>query len=695
FRARDAVRQLKKTANRPIKVLVRAGTHYLDKPLVFGPADSGTAEAPITYAAYRGELVTISGGRKLDCKWVSSSVKWSKGVSPMMCRLPAVKEGKLSFTQLFVNGKRQHLARYPNYDNSEPGKSGYIWPEDRIPRSVKDPNPDQNEDMTHNNVSPRGIIFDPETFTKKRWARPEEATIHIFQAHHWGNLQWTVKAIDYENHYIWFDKGGHQIGAKWTSRPINVNDSSQFYIENVFEELDTPGEWYLDKDKGILYYMPPEGIDLETALVEAPVLQRLIQFIADQYDPVRYITIEGFRITHTASTFMKKYWIPSGSDWSIHRGGTIFMEGARDCTIRNCWFDAVGGNAVFMNNYNRNNVVTGCKFTEAGDSAMCFVGTLEFTNGTHKAFPYECKAHNNIIHDCGIFGKQVAGVYISRAKRITASHNLIYNMPRAGICIGDGTWGGHVIEFNHVYNCIRETWDHGPFNCWGREAFWCLTHAHSEGTFKYPHPVGRVKIWAMEPTIIRNNYWHGNVGYDGGYRQGIDMDDGTSDYHVYNNVCKDMALSIREGAYRTVENNIIIKPVVPLGVHVGHPDNNDIIRRNIIVTDGSVYYMNDTQHEHPILEEINYNIFYQPTPGWGERTIITRRPRGEMTETYTLSQWQEMGYDTESIVLEEDPFVDLENDDFRVRQDSPALKMGFKNFDMSWGITDEFPKMWR
>jgi hypothetical protein len=303
FRARDAVRQLKKTANRPIKVLVRAGTHYLDKPLVFGPADSGTAEAPITYAAYPGELVTISGGRKLDCKWVSSSVKWSKGVSPMMCRLPAVKEGDLNFTQLFVNGKRQYLARYPNYDNSEPGKSGYIWPEDRIPRSVKDPNPDQNEDMTHNNVSPRGIIFDPETFTKKRWARPEEATIHIFQAHHWGNLQWTVKAIDYENHYIWFDKGGHQIGAKWTSRPINVNDSSQFYIENVFEELDTPGEWYLDKDKGILYYMPPEGIDLETALVEAPVLQRLIQFIADQYDPVRYITIEGFRITHTASTF--------------------------------------------------------------------------------------------------------------------------------------------------------------------------------------------------------------------------------------------------------------------------------------------------------------------------------------------------------------------------------------------------------
>ena len=155
-----------------------------------------------------------------------------------------------------------------------------------------------------------------------------------------------------------------------------------------------------------------------------------------------------------------------------------------------------------------------------------------------------------------------------------------------------------------------------------------------------------------------------------------------------------MALSIREGAYRTVENNIIIKPVVPLGVHVGHADNHDIIRRNIIVTDGPVYYMNDTQREHPIFEEINHNAFYHPSPGWGERTVITRKPRGGETETYSLNQWQEMGYDTLSIVLEEDPFVDLKNDDFRIKDGSEVLETGFKNFDMNWGITDDFPKKW-
>ena len=71
---------------------------------------------------------------------------------------------------------------------------------------------------------------------------------------------------------------------------------------------------------------------------------------------------------------------------------------------------------MFVNNYNREFSVTGCKFTETGDSAMCFVGDLEKTNGTQRAFPYECVASNNLVHDCGFYGKQIAAVYISRAK---------------------------------------------------------------------------------------------------------------------------------------------------------------------------------------------------------------------------------------------------------------------------------------
>ncbi len=687
-RAKDAVRELKKTVERPIKVLVRAGTYYLHEPLEFGPDDSGTAEAPITYSAYPDELVTLSGGRRLECQWEA----YKDGI--MMCQLPEVESGGLEFSQLFVNGKRQHLARFPDYDDSEPSKSGYVWPQDGIPEDVVAPDADPDEDMTHNNVPPRGVIFDPATFTEKRWAKPEEAVIHIFQASHWGNLQWTLKSIDYENHHIWFGKGGWQIGAKWARGPINVNRTSQFFIENVFEELDAPGEWYLDREKGILYYMPPEDVDLESALVEAPVLQQLIRFVGDQYAPAHHVTLDGFRIAHTASTFLEKYWVPSGSDWSIHRGGTVFMDGARSCAIRNCWFDAVGGNAVFMNNYNRDNAVTGCKITEAGESAVCFVGTLEFTNGTIRSFPYQCEATNNLIHGCGVFGKQVAGVYISRAKRITAGHNLIYNMPRAGVCIGDGTWGGHVMEFNNIYDVVRETKDHGPFNSWGREAYWCMTQAHNS-RYDSIHPAGNVKTWAQEPTILRNNYLHGTTHYRGGYRQALDLDDGTSNYHIYNNVCVGMAISIREGDYRIVENNIIIDPVVPFGVHCGCSYNSDIIRRNIIYTTGDIYHMNDVPSPQPYVQEINQNLFYSPKPAWGQVHTVNIRPRGKGLRKYTLPEWQELGYDKDSIVA--DPqFVDVENGDYRVKPTSPALELGFKNFDMDkFGLLPDFPERWR
>lgn len=685
-KAKQMVRDI--SNEKPVEILVREGTYYLGEPLIFRAEDSGSETSPVIYKSYEDELVTISGGQKLDCNWES----YKDGI--MMCRLPDLKKQGIKFTQLFINGVRGNLARYPNYDNSEPGKTGYVLPEGKIPDDKVIPELDENIDMTQNDEPPRGIVYSPENFTDKKWDNPDKAIIHIFQGKHWGNLQWTLKEVDYKNHYIWFGIGGHQIGAKWNSNPIDLDETSQFYIENIFEELDAPNEWYWDENEGVLYYKPAGDTNMKTALVEIDVMQRPIQFLGTQYNPVRNITLDGFRISHTSSTFMEQYWIPSGSDWSIHRGGTVFMEGSRDCSIINCWFDAVGGNAVFMNNYNRGNLVTGCKFTEAGESAICLVGSLEFTNGTHKAFPYECKAVNNLIRDCGIYGKQVAGVYISRAKRITVSHNLIYNLPRAGICIGDGTWGGHLIEFNHVHHVIRETWDHGPFNSWGREGYWCLTHSHGEGSYEGAHPAGKVKVWAMETTTIRNNYWHGNVGYEGGYRQGIDMDDGSSDFHVYNNVCRDMALSIREGAYRTVENNIIINPVVPIGVHLGHPDNHDIIRRNIIITDGPVYYMNDTQRDYKLLQEINFNSFYHPSPGWGMRTIITRKPRGSGTETYSLNQWQNMGYDSLSIVLNDDPLVDLENNNFKVKDDSKALETGFKNFDMNWGITPEFPKKW-
>jgi len=681
-RARQALRTRNRAPNGPAEILVRQGTYYFENTLILSAEDSGTEASQVRYSAYPGERVTISGGRKIECRWKP----YKDGI--FMSTLPTGQAG-LRFTQLFVNGKRQVCARYPNFDPTEPGRSGSAHPVSRIPADMVDPHPGPDDDMTFAGSAPRGIIYDPAAFTSKRWARPGEAVIHIFQAFDWGNLQWRLKSIDYDTRAIWFAEGGFQMGAKWDSDPARVGKGSRFFIENVFEELDAPGEWYLDAGAGALYYKPEEGIDLSKAIIEAAVLPELVRLAGTQDSPVRSVSFEGFRFAQTASTFLGEYDVPSLSDWSIYRGGTVFLEGTRNCAIKNCSFDAVGGNAVFINNYNRGAVVTGCRFTETGDSAVCFVGSLGLTNGTRRNFPYECAVSNNLIHDCGVFGKQTAGVYISRAKRITAAHNTIYNMPRAGICIGDGTWGGHVIEFNHIHDTVRETGDHGPFNAWGRDKYWSLTQSHSPYSKARSLEAGNVRIDATEPVIVRNNFFEEKSGW------GLDMDDGASNYEIYNNISRGVSMKLREGAYRTVYNNIWVDAAVAPCFHVGNEFNHDRYYHNItVMSKDDVYSVVAPPARGPWLEEIDHNCLFSRSQPFTARVSQLRGEEGpERNVTrYSFEEWRKLGFDAHSVFA--DPlFVDPAHNDFRVRPESPALQLGFKNFEMGrWGITEEFPK---
>jgi hypothetical protein len=709
-RARDLIQHLQKAT--AITVWVRGGTHYLSESLEFVSHDSGVEKGPITYSAFPGERVTISGGIQLECDWQP----FRDGI--MMCQLSQVESNDLAFDQLFVNGKRQVRARYPDYDPSDPKSySGYIRAAGKLPKNLSNPNPLPNKDMRFSSDAPRGVFFDPETFTSKRWEKPDQAIIHIYQAMYWGNLQWQIQQIDWDQNILWFWRGGQQMGAKWHEDPCRVDERSYFFIENVFEELNAPGEWYLDHENGILYFMPPDDVDLETSIVEVPVLDRLIEFSGTQAEPVEHIALRGFRFAHTTTTFLETYEVPSLSDWAIHRGGAIYLQGAHHCTIQDCFFDAVGGNAVFMNEHNRVNLVTGCKITQSGDSAICFVGSLERTVGTQRNFPYECSAINNLIHDCGVFGKQIAGVYISRAKRIRVAHNEIYNMPRAGICIGDGTWGGHIIENNYIYDTCRETGDHGPFNSWGRDKYWCLGQSHLPYTKHRSHDAGLVKIDAIEPVIMRYNFFKETAGW------GLDLDDGASNYEIYNNLCVGVSMKLREGAYRTIYNNIWVKGANSPCFHVGNENNHDRYFRNITVMSvkdmkpeddlnfemgaafGEIYTLIAPPAHTPWLKEIDFNCFYSDLGVFVAR--VTTRSEGQFAENwdapehqmearkYSLEEWQALGFDQHSIFA--DPlFVDAENGDYRLHPESPALKLGFENFDMdNFGLTADFPNQWR
>ena len=113
-----------------------------------------------------------------------------------MCDLPEVGAGRLDFTQLFVNGKRQIRARFPNYDHKNPlvSGTGYI-----------------NAAGKERDWRVQELPYDPETFTQKRWARPQDAVVHTFNKYNWGSLQWKVDGVDWDNHVIKLGWGGFQL----------------------------------------------------------------------------------------------------------------------------------------------------------------------------------------------------------------------------------------------------------------------------------------------------------------------------------------------------------------------------------------------------------------------------------------------------------------------------------------------------
>jgi len=674
-----AVVEAKKFAGKePSKIWFHEGTYYLDKTLKFGNELSGSPENPIVFSALPGAKVFVKGSQLLNrLSWI----KYKDGI--YVTKIPS----GLHFDQLFVNGERQIRARFPNYDYQNPLRGGKGY--------------QQVTDGTNHRYD-EWFSYDPEKFTNKAWKNPETGIVHAFQSHNWGNMQYRIKSIDRSANKILLDEGGWQlqrspgIGGKGQS-------ASWVFIENIFEELDVEGEWFLDTKSNQLYYYPKAYVNLAEATIEVPVLKDLIQLKGNNESPVKNIQFKGFCFTQSVYTFMDKYEPVARGDWAIHRGGAIFMEGAENCIIEDCSFENLGGNGVFMSAYNRNNQVKNCLFVHTGESAVCFVGSpsavrfyqtwddreilgkdwdemrkgMDLEAGPKSPdFPENCVVENCIMHDFGDVGKQVAGIYISMSHKIRASHNTIYNCPRAGICINDGTWGGHIIEYCDIWETVRETGEHGPFNSWGRERQW-LGGSGSSKDFIYEY----AKLDAIDATIIRNNRIANFRKSISAGNWTIDLDDGSSNYEIYNNLNLGSTIKLRDGMYRKVYNNITVS-AVPLGWHVWPEESENEIYRNIFIVAGAVpgtgHATNQFVRPIGMSKDKKWSSNYDDNLYWNVNFPVSPI----ILQNKSFKDWQAEGYDPYSEIANPE-FVDPKNGDYRVKESSPALKLGFKNFAMN------------
>jgi hypothetical protein len=331
--------------------------------------------------------------------------------------------------------------------------------------------------------------------------------------------------------------------------------------------------------------------NIDDAVFEIAEIPSLIKIKGVENEWISDVTIRGICFSQTSRTFMADYEPLLRSDWAIYRGAAVFIENAERCRIEDCEFTGLGGNAIFLSRHIDDCVVKGNYIHQIGASAVCIVGdTSTVRSGVFKyehSVPYElmdkvpgpknefyprqCLVEDNLIHDIGLIEKQVAGVQIQVARGINVRHNTIYRVPRAAINIGDGSFGGHVIEYNDAFATVLETSDHGAFNSWGRDRFWHPSY-EKMSSMVAEHPE-LILLDALFTTYIRYNRFRCDHGWD------IDLDDGSSNFHIYGNVCLHGGIKLREGFNRVVENNILINNT--LHPHLWFQNCGDIVRRNV------------------------------------------------------------------------------------------------------------------
>ncbi len=294
--ARQAARRVRAAADGPVTVILHRGRYELAGSLVLTAEDSGTRDAPLVFASAPGEEAVVSGAARLDLAWEPD-----RG-SVFKARVP---EG-LAADQLFVDGELQHLARYPNYDPAAAYFGGTAA--DAFDRS-----------------------------RASRWADPKGGYIHAMHRHLWGDFHYLITGKTSDGTVSF--EGGWQ-----NNRRMGMHDKIRF-VENIREELDAPGEWFLDGRAHVLYFLPPPGLDLRRAVVDAVRLRHLVELRGSADRPVRFVAFRGLTFRHAARTFMDNKEPLLRSDWTIYRGGAIVFEGTEDCALEDCVVDRVGGNA--------------------------------------------------------------------------------------------------------------------------------------------------------------------------------------------------------------------------------------------------------------------------------------------------------------------------------------------------------------
>ena len=646
-KARDTIRKLKESgplSEGGVTVYIRKGTYPLLETFKLTSEDSGTEYALVVWRAYPDEKVQLVGGKEvtgfmpIDDPSVIKRI--DEAYHDKILKANLIVQGITNFgeitrrggpgMELFFQDKRMTLARWPN--------EGWTKIVD-VPQTGKK--------LIHKGLLPHmrfGIPagrhygrFTYEGDRPKRWSNVDEIFLHGYWAWDWYDSFLKVKSIDTRKREIYIKEPHSYYG---------YCKGQRYYALNILEELDTPGEWYLNRTDGILYFWPPESINTGRAFVS--ILEEPLIVLEN----TEYITIYGINL-------------------EFSRGSAITVNGGTHNLIAGCTIRNLGSIAVSINGGTENGI-SGCDIYEVA------AGGIVLSGGDRKTLsPGGNYAVNNHIHNFSTWLQTYQPAISISGVANRVANNLIHDAPHSGIILSGNE---HIIEYNELHTLAQQTGDVGAFYM-GRD-------------------------WTQRGTIIRHNYFHHLLGPGLHGAMAVYLDDWTSGITIYGNVFykAGRAAFIGGGRDNTVENNIFIK-CAP-SVHVDARDlgwaryyfdkTMDMYVNTLFDRMDAMKYSEPPYSErYPELLELyddepavpKYNKIIRNVSYGGrwldlhdgmDFSIVS--VKDNLIADPGRCKWRRKELkDNNNMVIDTDPgFVDLENENFQLKDDSPAWKLGFK-----------------
>ncbi|MFC1451711.1 right-handed parallel beta-helix repeat-containing protein [Verrucomicrobiota bacterium] len=624
--ARDAVRRHRAEQggrDRPVTVHVAAGVYELGETLRFLPEDGGTAERPVRYVAADGAAPVISGGRRI-ADWYETE---HNGLRCWIAELPDVAAAQWSFTRLYVNDSPRPRPRLP--------KTGYY----HFSGLAGHPDTGMNWCKGPDRANYReGDI--------QRWRNWEDVELISYQL--WFDTHHRFKAIDEATRTVHFH--ARSLGSLRDER----GEFARYFVENVFEALDTPGQWYLDRPAGRLYYLPLPEETLADTVVVAPRLAELVRVQGDGTQRVAHVRFENLAFAH-------QHWeLPLDcagyiqAAWGVP--GAIVLEGGEQCVFYGCTIAHVNGYGIEVLAGSTENTFAACAIRDAGAGGIkigheaCRYASVQGVSvpDTEGTRPMAATVADCTIHDCGHIYPSAIGIWIGNSGWNRIVHNRIFNCNYTGISCG-WTWG---------YASTRTVCNRIEHN-----------HIHHINHHEILSDNGGIYTLGRQPgTVLRGNVIHDISCYGYG-AWGIYPDEGSSEMRVEHNLVrgtKKAAYSTHYGRDNLVQHNVFAlsqSDHLCLGKRERH--RSTVFRRNVVVPENGCVRGGEWQAAHYTVSD---NLFWSLD---GTPFTFNGRP---------LADLQAEGQNSGALVA--DPlFTDTAGGDFSLRGDSPAKQIRFRLFD--------------